>query len=195
MLDPTVKEALMSGDHGEPFAVLGLHEEAGRWVLRSFMPGAVSVTAVDRDGGKALATLMRLPDSELFEGVLAGPVAYRLDVDWGSHRQVLEDAYRFSMLLGEMDVWLLAEGTHHRPYEQLGAHPQTIDGVAGTRFAVWAPNARRVSVVGAFNNWDGRRHAMRRRVECGVWEIFVPHVGAGDLYKYEVKDARTARCG
>src|SRR5690606_18802057 len=80
----------------------------------------------------------------------------------------------------------LAEGRHLRLYERLGAHPTEIDGVAGTAFAVWAPNATRVSVVGAFNDWDGRRHPMRRRVECGVWELFLPGVGPGTPYKYEI---------
>jgi 1,4-alpha-glucan branching enzyme len=88
-----------------------------------------------------------------------------------------------------MDVWLLAEGTHHRPFEKLGAHTAEIDGVAGVSFAVWAPNARRVSVVGDFNAWDGRRHLMRFRHECGVWEMFVPHVAEGDLYKFEIRGA------
>jgi 1,4-alpha-glucan branching enzyme len=99
----------------------------------------------------------------------------------------MEDPYRFAPLLGELDVWLLSEGTHERPYERLGAHPADIDGVPGVSFAVWAPNARRVSVVGNFNNWDGRRHAMRARGASGVWEIFIPHLTAGDLYKFEIK--------
>ncbi|MEY8878440.1 MAG: 1,4-alpha-glucan branching protein GlgB [Leptothrix sp. (in: b-proteobacteria)] len=195
MLDSLTVAALMGGDHGDPFAVLGLHAVDGAWVLRALLPGAVGVNVLDRASGASLAALRRIVGSDLFEGALPGvadeadrPV-YTLEVDWGSHRQVMEDAYRFASLLGEMDVWLLAEGTHTRPYEQLGAHPTSIDGVAGTRFAVWAPSARRVSVVGSFNNWDGRRHGMRVRSECGVWEIFVPQVGPGDLYKYEIKGA------
>ena len=190
MLDSSTVTALMAGDHGDPFAVLGLHTHDERWVLRALLPGAVGVDVIDKASGQNVASLRRIVGSDVFEGTLperADRLVYQLDVDWGSHHQVMEDAYRFSTLLGEMDLWLLAEGTHHRPYEQLGAHPTEIDGVAGTRFAVWAPSARRVSVVGSFNNWDGRRHAMRVRSECGVWEIFVPHVGPGDLYKYEIK--------
>ncbi len=193
MLNRDEVSALMTGAHGDPYAVLGPHQEAGgAWTVRALLPGAVSVAVVDKTSGKTLAALQRAPDSDLFEAVVApggDRPAYQLDVDWGSHRQLLEDCYRFPVLLGDTDLWLLAEGTHHRPFEQLGAHLAEIDGVAGTRFAVWAPSAQRVSVVGSFNNWDGRRHMMRLRRECGVWEVFVPLVGAGDLYKLEIKGA------
>ncbi len=195
MLDPNAVAALMSGDHAEPFAVLGPHPTASGWIVRALLPGAIDAAVLDKAGRTRRVTLTRIEGSDVFEAALppgADRPVYQLDVEWGSHRQVIEDAYRFATLLGEMDAWLLGEGTHHRPYEQLGAHPIEIDGVAGVRFAVWAPNARRVSVVGGFNNWDGRRHVMRRRYECGVWEIFLPHVRIGDLYKYELKDAHGA---
>ena len=107
----------------------------------------------------------------------------------------IEDAYRFGPVLGDLDAYLFGEGTHLRLYDVMGAHVRTIDGVDGTAFAVWAPNARRVSVVGDFNDWDGRRHPMRLRLECGVWEIFVPGVGAGARYKYELeRSAGDAAC-
>ena len=192
MFDKTTVAALMAGEHHEPFAVLGLHPHEAAWVIRVLLPGAREVLVLEKPGQRRVATLHRVGTSDVFEALLTPHperLNYQLEIDWGSHRQVLEDPYRFGPLLGEMDLWLLGEGTHHRPYEQLGAHPLVIDGVPGTRFAVWAPNAQRVSVVGAFNNWDGRRHAMRLRPECGVWEIFLPHVGAGDLYKLEVKGA------
>jgi 1,4-alpha-glucan branching enzyme len=99
----------------------------------------------------------------------------------------MEDPYRFGLVLGELDLWLLAEGTHRRPHQCLGAHPRELQGVAGVSFAVWAPNAQRVSVVGPFNGWDGRRHPMRLRRECGIWELFVPGLGAGELYKFEIR--------
>ena len=113
--------------------------------------------------------------------------AYRLRVDWHGAPVDLDDPYRFPPWLGELDVHLLAEGNHLEAYEKLGAHPATLERVEGVAFAVWAPNARRVSVVGEFNNWDGRRHPMRLRHDCGVWEIFIPALKAGERYKYEIK--------
>ncbi|HVR48871.1 MAG TPA: 1,4-alpha-glucan branching enzyme, partial [Pseudorhodoferax sp.] len=107
----------------------------------------------------------------------------------GAGRQAEGGPVGASALLGETDLWLLAEGTHLRPYEALGAHPRVHHGVAGTRFALWAPNARRVSVVGDFNGWDGRVHPLHHRPGAGVWEAFVPGVDAGALYKYELEDA------
>ena len=125
-----------------------------------------------------------------------GPVAgrtrrfrYRLRVTFAEHILEFADAYAFPPVLGELDVHLLAEGSHLRAYERLGAHIRDIDGTLGTAFAVWAPNARRVSVVGDFCDWDGRRLPMRKRHECGVWEIFVPGVAPGDRYKFEIQGA------
>ena len=186
-----VLEQVISGDCHDPFSVLGMHAENGRLLVRALLPGAVSVSVVGTLPDATVFPMRRAGDTALFEAEITEfhePFPYRFDVDWGSHRQVLEDAYRFACVLGDMDVWLLSEGTHHRPYERLGAHPVVMDGVSGVSFAVWAPNARRVSVVGDFNSWDGRRHMMRYRYECGVWEIFIPHVAQGDLYKYEIKD-------
>jgi 1,4-alpha-glucan branching enzyme len=181
---------LMQGDHHDPFSVLGMHRHHGELVVRALLPGAAAVQLIDAKSGRRLAALQPIDGSDVFAGVIPrrkNPFAYRLRVDWGTHQQDIEDPYRFPPILGEMDVWLLAEGTHYRPYEKLGAHPADIDGVNGVAFAVWAPNARRVSVVGNFNNWDGRRHAMRARGASGVWEIFIPQLVAGDLYKFEIK--------
>src|SRR5205823_7000289 len=111
---------------------------------------------------------------------------YLLRVSWGSTTVDIEDPYRFPPVLGELDVWLLAEGRHSRLHEKLGPHPATLDGVSGTSFALWAPNARRVSLVGDFNDWDERRHPMRLRRECGVWEIFLPAVVDGARYKFSL---------
>ncbi|MCL1886951.1 MAG: 1,4-alpha-glucan branching protein GlgB [Betaproteobacteria bacterium] len=186
----SAKQALIMGDHRDPFSVLGMHKEKGRLVVRTLIPRAWGVTVIDVASGRKLLELSRVHDSALFEGYIDDrkePFAYRLRVNWGEHEQDMEDAYRFTGVLGDIDVWLLAEGTHHRPYEKMGAHPREFDGVQGVTFAVWAPHARRVSVVGSFNDWDGRRHMMRYRVECGIWEIFIPHLMPGDLYKYEVK--------
>ncbi len=192
MLHDDTVQSLMRAEHGDPFAVLGLHGPTdGAWTLRALLPGAQRVWAVAEDG-RELAALRRIEGSDLFEATLTGPrerFAYRWRVDWGRAQSELEDPYRFPPLLGELDLWLLGEGTHQRPFEALGAHPLAVDGVEGVRFAVWAPNARRVSVVGDFNQWDGRRHAMRLRREAGVWEIFIPGLGPGTLYKFELLDA------
>ena len=189
-------DALLAARHGDPFAVLGLHEpEPGLWVVRCLLPQARAVHVVDA-AGSVRGTLARLAP-----GFFAGPVrapdgafAYRLAIDAdgapaGAEPALLEDPYRFGPLLGELDLHLLAQGTHWRAWEALGAHRRVVDGVAGTAFAVWAPNARRVSVVGPFNGWDGRMHPMRRRVESGNWELFVPGVADGELYKFELTGA------
>ncbi|MBK6864569.1 MAG: 1,4-alpha-glucan branching protein GlgB [Ideonella sp.] len=188
MLADAELDLLCRGRHADPFAVLGVHAAGDGFAVRSFQPGARTVALVDAGDGSLLATLHHRRDG-LFEADAAGapPADYRLRVQWHDGSEaLLDDAYRFGPVLGEIDVWLLAEGTHLRPFEILGAHRRTIGGAAGTSFAVWAPNAARVSVVGDFNRWDGRRHPMRLRRECGVWEIFVPGVGAGAPYKYEI---------
>ena len=181
--------ALMRAEHGDPFAVLGPHETGAGLSIRALLPGARSVTAVHARSGDPLAVLARHGDTDFFSALVpAAParLGYLFQVDWGSHTSELDDPYRFGPVLGETDVWLLAEGTHLRPYEQLGAHLREIDGVRGVAFAVWAPHARRVSVVGDFNQWDARRHMMRLRRECGVWEMFAPHLVAGDSYQFEL---------
>ena len=183
-------EQIVSATHGDPFSFLGMHEDGKKGlVVRAFLPQAQAVEVVDADGGKVIAELPRVAD----EGLFAGPVAktaqwfpYRLRIATGDGMQDIEDPYRFPPILGEMDVYLIAEGRHLRLDEKLGAHPMTLERVRGTGFAVWAPNATRVSVVGDFNDWDGRRHPMRLRAECGVWEIFLPGIEEGLLYKYEI---------
>jgi 1,4-alpha-glucan branching enzyme len=182
-------ELICNARHGDPFSVLGLHDDAGGWSLRVFLPHATAVTMVDAAGGEPIAELERVHADGFFEAHARGPRpgAYRLDVRWSDgHPSVLDDPYRFGFVLGEMDLWLLGEGSHLRPFEILGAHLRTMDGVAGASFAVWAPNASRAAVVGDFNGWDGRVHPMRLRRERGVWELFVPGVQAGARYKYEL---------
>ena len=189
MLNPQDVELICSARHGDPFSVLGPHADDGGVSVRAFLPGARRVEVLDADSGHPVGTLERQHPDGFFEGLLASPTpgAYCLQVQWDNYQTaVLEDPYRFGPVLGEMDVWLLSEGTHLRPYEILGANPCSRDGVDGTSFAVWAPNAARVSVVGDFNLWDGRRHPMRLRRECGVWEIFLPGVTTGARYKFEI---------
>ncbi len=190
MLTDTEVDLLRAGRHGDPFAVLGVHEgAAGHYRICTFQPGARTVTLIDTASGQPLASLVQRHPDGVFEADVAGarPADYRLRVLWtDGNASLLDDPYRFGPVLGEMDAWLLGEGSHLRPFEILGAHLRTMQGAPGTSFAVWAPNASRVSVVGDFNIWDGRRHPMRLRRECGVWEIFIPGLGAGTRYKYEI---------
>jgi 1,4-alpha-glucan branching enzyme len=192
MLSDHEIDLIRTARHGDPFAVLGPHEDAqGRWWVRAMLPGASHVIAVHRDDDQPIAPLLLRHVDGLFEAALpgSGRPDYRLQVHWASGQQaLLEDPYRFPPVLGEMDVWLMGEGTHLRPFEALGARHRTMEGVEGTSFAVWAPNASRVSVVGDFNLWDGRRHPMRLRREFGVWELFVPGIAEGTRYKYEIVD-------
>ena len=187
-------QAIVGADFEDPFAVRGLHPDKrkGHWVVRTLQPGADRVQLIQAETGELLADLERQHRVGLFSGVVKGQAAsfpYRFRVTWGDRTSDLEDPYRFPPVLGSLDVHLLAEGTHLRAFEKLGAHPKTIDGVSGVAFALWAPGARRVAVVGDFNDWDGRRHPMRLRHECGVWEIFLPGVDVGSAYKYEIKGA------
>ena len=180
--------AIIGGHHADPFAYLGMHEEDGRPVVRVFWPGAERVAVVTEDAPET--ELARIDASGLF----AGPVRsfsrnYRLRVSFGSNASLeTQDPYRFPPVLSEFDLYLLGEGTHLRAYDKLGAHPMSLEGVPGIAFVVFAPNARRVSVVGDFNLWDGRRHAMRVRGN-GFWEIFIPGARAGDKYKFEILGA------
>src|SRR5690606_23198168 len=170
----------------DPFAYLGLHRINKDFELRCYQPGAKSVEALDAQG-KSLCRLEPVGEQgNLFVGKMPGNSPYRLRIDWGSAVQETEDPYAFGPLLSDVDLHLLAEGKHYKLNRTLGAHVKTVDGVQGVRFAVWAPNARRVSVVGDFNQWDGRRHPMRVRHSSGVWELFVPRIGPGSLYKYEI---------
>ena len=179
-------EAIVEGREGDPFAVLGPHPLGSGTVVRAFLPGARAVGVVD-EHDHVLANGESVGGAGLFEAyVVAMPERYRLRVAYETLTTTIEDPYRFGPLLGELDAWLFAQGNHLRLYDVLGAHPDAIDGVHGTRFAVWAPNASRVSAVGDWNAWDGRVHPMRLRRECGVWEIFLPGVGPGARYKYEL---------
>ena len=185
MLSAEAIEALRKGQHGDVFSVLGPHLQAdGSTLVRAFLPGAMAVQVT---AGAHAWPLRAVHADGVFEGVAGIKGAYQLRVRWhDGGESLIEDPYRFGPVLGDMDVWLLGEGSHLRPYEILGATPREQEGVAGTAFAVWAPNASRVSVVGDFNFWDGRRHAMRLRRECGVWELFLPGVAAGARYKFEL---------
>jgi 1,4-alpha-glucan branching enzyme len=176
--------AVIEGRHSDPFHYLGPHLVGDVPVVRVFLPDAERVAVVDERGREC--NLQRIHDAGLFEGSLAnGLCRYRVRARYGEREVEIEDPYRFPPILSDLDLYLLGEGTHMHLYEKLGAHPMELDGVSGVAFAVFAPAARRVSVVGDFNLWDGRRHAMRVRGN-GFWEIFVPEAKASAKYKYEI---------
>jgi 1,4-alpha-glucan branching enzyme len=184
---------LRDGVCADPFGKLGPHQldNSGLYRLRVYAPGAHAVAAVARDTRQILAQLQPVDEAGLFTGevALADRGHYLLQIDSGLGQRLIEDPYRFGPWLGDTDVWLLNEGRHLRPWEKLGAHPCTIEGVAGIAFAVWAPNARQVGLAGDFNLWNGRCHPMRIRRECGVWEIFIPQLACGALYKFDLLGA------
>ncbi|PRB80449.1 1,4-alpha-glucan branching protein GlgB [Pseudomonas sp. MYb185] len=177
-------QALVRAEHGDPFAFLGAHEQDGRIIVRSWQPGALEVELLDAQGGSLGPMQEQVPG--LFTGQLEARQPYRLRIHWAGGIQETEDPYAFAPQLGELDIHLFAEGNHRRLGLCFGAQPWQVEGVAGVRFVVWAPNARRVSVVGNFNNWDGRRHPMRLHPGAGVWELFIPRLGPGEVYKYEI---------
>jgi 1,4-alpha-glucan branching enzyme len=180
-------ERIVARDHHDPHAYLGAHPVDGDTVVRVVRPGAAGVRV--RTEGGASVRLRRIHPAGVYEGTVPGtPSAYRVETRWSDGTTTsAEDPYRFLPTLGELDLHLAGEGRHEELYERLGAHERVVDGVHGTAFAVWAPAARSVSVVGDFNGWDGRLHPMRSLGASGIWELFVPGVQAGALYKLEVR--------
>jgi 1,4-alpha-glucan branching enzyme len=180
-------EALVSGEHGDPFAVLGVHKKGKGFVARAFVHGADTLSASTLDG-KALGALKQLHPAGLFEGTIKVPdrQPIRLEARNGGGAWHVDDPYSFGPVLGPLDDYYVAQGTHLRLYDKLGAHIITHEGATGVHFAVWAPNAKRVSVIGDFNDWDGRRHVMRKRMGTGISEIFIPGLGEDVTYKFEI---------
>ncbi|RFB74995.1 1,4-alpha-glucan branching protein GlgB [Methylovirgula sp. 4M-Z18] len=180
--------AIVSARHDDPFSILGQHQYGDTFVVRAFIPHAAQVDVLDTKGALLAALNQRHPDG-FFEGKIPKATerfAYRLRASNVGGAWELQDPYAFVGVLGAIDDYLLVEGTHHELFNRLGAHPMTHEGVEGVLFCVWAPHAKRVSVVGDFNAWDGRRHQMRKRVDSGLWEIFAPGLGEGAIYKYEI---------
>jgi len=191
-------ELLSRAEHPDPFHILGPHltgeGDAKRLVVRAFLPKA-SEASVILEGHANPIPAWRISPEGLFEAAL--PLAPVLPISPSSYRwRVSEagrvvhedyDSYAFPALLSDYDLHLMGEGTHYLKYEKMGAHPTTVLGIAGVQFAVWAPNAMRASVVGDFNQWDGRAHPMRNRGPSGVWELFVPELAEGAIYKYEIR--------
>ncbi len=179
---------LARGEHHDPHSILGAHHAEGGTVVRAFHPDANAAALVAPNGGVA-------PMEPIGNGLWAGFVpdlepgqfGYRVRFAFpDGNAWMLDDPYRFSPTLGEVDLHLIGEGTHERLYDVLGAHVRTHEGAAGVSFAVWAPNARSVRIVGDFDRWDGRLMPMRSMGASGVWELFVPGIGVGELYKYEI---------
>jgi 1,4-alpha-glucan branching enzyme len=181
-------QALAEARHADPFSVLGPHPDPRGLVIRALVPTAERIS-VTRNGSGSVEMERRHP-AGIFEAVLPGTAEipdYRLEVLYhGGSTSEIDDPYRYGRILSDYDLYLFGEGKHTRIYEKLGAHPTTIGGSAGVHFAVWAPNAKRVSVVGDFNAWDGRRHPMRSLGGSGVWEIFIPGLYVGEKYKFEI---------
>ena len=180
-------DALVGGQHHDPFAVLGLHKVGKTWVARAFVSGADTLTVSDLTGAK-LGGLTKTHDAGFFEGAVKvkdlQPIRFEASNRGGKWQ--VTDPYSFGPVLGPMDDYYVAQGTHLRLYDKLGAHVISHEGVTGVHFAIWAPNAQRVSVIGDFNDWDGRRHVMRKRMGIGVWEIFLPGLADDVKYKFEI---------
>jgi 1,4-alpha-glucan branching enzyme len=191
-LSPHDLSLLLRAEHADPFGVLGLLSVNGTQVVRAFRPDAKTLAVVDRADPKTKFQAQRIADEGIFEATLNGRsdrFDYVLEVtNWAGNTIQVADPYSFGPLLGDLDMHLYCEGTHYEIYRKLGAHLMEVNGHAGVLFSVWAPNAQRVSVVGDFNGWDGRLHPMRKRVEAGIWEIFIPGVGEQAHYKFELRN-------
>jgi 1,4-alpha-glucan branching enzyme len=184
-LDPRETEALAYAVHGDPFRLLGPHETPAGRVIRAMLPDARHADVLRRRDRAYIGRLDHVRDG-VFQGFVTDHSPYLLRIAWPGGEQETEDPYSFGPLLGDVDMHLFNEGRHFQLAQAFGANVMTIDGVTGTRFAVWAPNADRVAVIGDFNAWDSRRHGMRLRHNAGVWELFIPRVGAGARYKFEI---------
>ncbi len=187
---------LIEGTHENPFEILGPHEisDNGRRALavRAFLPHADQAWLVDPAHGEIPRPMRRIHPAGLYEAITvstngSAPRYLIRAVDASGRKLTMHDPYAFPPLLTDYDLYLLNEGRHWKLYERLGAQLRTIDGVDGVNFAVWAPNALGVSVIGDFNNWDGRRHPMRKHIPSGFWELFIPGLSEGTLYKYQVR--------
>ncbi len=185
-------QALLKGESGDPFSILGVHRSEGAFCIRAFLPEAKAAWVLQHKGPakKRFIKMAKRHKEGLFEAVterLSRPFRYTLRTT-NSRDEVREfyDPYCFPQVLTDFDLHLIGEGTHYQNYEKLGSHVREIGGVRGVHFAVWAPNARRVSVIGDFNEWDGRRHPMRFLVDSGIWELFIPGLGEGTLYKFDI---------
>jgi 1,4-alpha-glucan branching enzyme len=192
-ISPDQVQRIIANQHHDPFEILGPHpieiDGASKWIIRAYLPTAEAVTVVCPEQ-RSEYPMQSAHHPNFFECALAGDElpTYQFRVTEAGHERVMYDPYAFkSPLLTEYDRYLFAEGNHQRIYEKLGAHPTTLEGVSGVYFAVWAPNARNVSIIGDFNYWDGRKHQMRKG-PTGIWDLFIPELAVGESYKYEIKN-------
>ena len=199
-LSPSDIDAIINGIHNNPFAVLGIHEYSSaikskakkpkpQFIARTYIMGAEEVAAFDASGNE-LGQLKKIHPSGLFEGIIKvksyQPITYRATAD--GNEWSVTDSYTFAPVLGPIDDYLINEGSHKRLFDIMGAQAITHQGYEGINFAVWAPNAATVAVVGDFNDWDKRHHVMRNRADTGIWEIFIPHIGINRAYKFFIRD-------
>lgn len=197
LLDAAQIGAISRGDHDNPFAVLGMHAagKPGGMVIRTFQPYAEQVVFFDEQRNES-HTMDRIADAGLFELHLKSvkkPFPYSYRVSWsGRDAQTVHDPYNYGTLISEFDLQIWGEGNHSRAYAFMGAHVKNVGGVCGTHFVVCAPSAKRVSVIGPFNGWDGRTHVMRHYHNQGIWEIFIPGVDSGSPYKFEISSHNAA---
>ena len=191
-ISPHDLHRLLHAEHDDPFGFLGMHETNQHLVVRAFRPDAKALTIVDSHKPQHRFPTERIAEEGVFEANIKDTrerFDYLLEItNWSGETFQISDPFSYGVVLGDLDMHLYCEGNHYEIYKKLGAHLAEINGHQGTTFAVWAPNAQRVSVVGDFNGWDGRVHPMRRRAESGIWEIFIPGVGEGAHYKYEVRN-------
>lgn len=191
LLNKKETKRLVEGTHADVFSVLGQHISEKGLIVRALLPGALSVSVIDSKTNKAVGDLVQVHPDGLFEGVMARRrkhFSYRLSVEYMSEKVEIVDPYCFPSIISPDDLYLFCEGTHEYNYQWMGAHACTIDYVDGVNFIIWAPDASRVSLIGEFNGWDGRRHVMRHHPAAGVWEIFIPNIEANVTYKYEIID-------
>ena len=188
---PAELAAFLKASHADPFHTLGMRRAGDFLAVRVFRPDAASVTVVDAGNHARKFEAVKIHPEGFFEAVLPkGTAEFSYTLCLNSHdgqEWETSDPYSFGRILGETDVYLHAEGNHWDLYQKFGAHLTKVDGVEGTVFCVWAPNAQRVSVVGDFNHWDGRVYPMRKLLGSGIWEIFLPGIKEGAHYKFEVK--------
>ena len=204
-LDPRLNaqiDALLAARHADPFALLGPHPVNGGWAVRFFLPWAdassISLKPIVVEGATLapakVTDAVKLRPEGFFEATwpsnqTSPPAPGSYKIQGRTHEGIpfeTYDPYAFPPVLTEFDLYLMGEGRHYDTYEKLGAHLIKLEGVGGVHFAVWAPSAKRVSIVGDFNGWDGRIHPMRARGSSGIWEIFLPELDEGAIYKYEI---------